>query len=357
MGATSPRRAIRIAPFAVRLAYLLAALALFVLSLESLRLGARPLVPFIREKISIDNPVNALGFGWLFAMAVLSGSPVAATAMTFLDAGVLNGQEAQAMIVGSRLGASFVVLFLGLVYVIRGHRSESSLAAGVLSLLVTQTTYLPAAVVASFALSRGWTEGWGVGVLGSASSVLDRLLGPVTGLLNARVPSWGLFPLGLILLLLSFAVLDRSLPDLRRPGSRFGDLSHLLFRPAVTFALGAGITLISLSVTVSLSLLVPLSARGYIRKENAIPYIMGANVTTLVDTLFAAALLGSPLGISVVLTLMVGVCLVSLVILLVVFRPYERLLVSLTNWIASRRRNLVLFLGLLAAALITLILR
>jgi len=357
VGATSPRRAIRIAPIAVRLAYLLAALALFVLSLESLRLGARPLVPFIREKISIDNPVNALGFGWLFAMAVLSGSPVAATAMTFLDAGVLNGQEAQAMIVGSRLGASFVVLFLGLVYVIRGHRSESSLAAGVLSLLVTQTTYLPAAVVASFALSWGWTEGWAVGVLGSASSVLDRLLGPVTGLLNARVPSWGLFPLGLILLLLSFSVLDRSLPDLRRPGSRFGDLSHLLFRPAVTFALGAGITLISLSVTVSLSLLVPLSARGYIRKENAIPYIMGANVTTLVDTLFAAALLGSPLGISVVLTLMVGVCLVSLVILLVVFRPYVRLLVGLTNWIAGGRRNLVLFLGLLAAALITLILR
>jgi len=357
VGATSPRRAIRIAPIAVRLAYLLAALALFVLSLESLRLGARPLVPFIREKISIDNPVNALGFGWLFAMAVLSGSPVAATAMTFLDAGVLNGQEAQAMIVGSRLGASFVVLFLGLVYVIRGHRSESSLAAGVLSLLVTQTTYLPAAVVASFALSWGWTEGWAVGVLGSASSVLDRLLGPVTGLLNARVPSWGLFPLGLILLLLSFSVLDRSLPDLRRPGSRFGDLSHLLFRPAVTFALGAGITLISLSVTVSLSLLVPLSARGYIRQENAIPYIMGANVTTLVDTLFAAALLGSPLGISVVLTLMVGVCLVSLVILLVVFRPYVRLLVGLTNWIAGGRRNLVLFLGLLAAALITLILR
>jgi Na+/phosphate symporter len=357
VGATSPRRAIRIAPIAVRLAYLLAALALFVLSLESLRLGARPLVPFIREKISIDNPVNALGFGWLFAMAVLSGSPVAATAMTFLDAGVLNGQEAQAMIVGSRLGASFVVLFLGLVYVIRGHRSESSLAAGVLSLLVTQATYLPAAVVASFALSWGWTEGWAVGVLGSASSVLDRLLGPVTGLLDAHVPSWGLFPLGLSLLLLSFAVLDRSLPDLRRPGSRFGDLSHLLFRPAVTFALGAGITLISLSVTVSLSLLVPLSARGYIRQENAIPYIMGANVTTLVDTLFAAALLGSPQGISVVLTLMVGVCLVSLVILLVVFRPVERLLVGLTTWIAGRRRNLVLFLGLLAATLITLILR
>ena len=357
MGTARPRRAIGIPPIIGKLAYLLGALALFALSLESLRLGARPLVPIIRDKFSVDSPLNALGFGWLFAMLVLSGSPVAATAVTFLDAGVLNGQEAQAMIVGSRLGATFVVLFLGMVYVIRGHRAQSSLSVGVLSLLVTQTSYLPAAAVASLALSRGWAQSWAVGPLGSVSSLLDRLLRPISSLLNAYVPPWGLFPVGLGILLLSFAVFDRALPDLQRPGSRFGDLSHFLFRPAVTFALGAAITLVSFSVTVSLSLLVPLSARGYIRQENAVPYIMGANVTTLVDTLFAAALLGSPLGLTVVLTLMASVCLVSLVILLTVFRPYERLLVNLTSWIAGRRRNLLMFLGLLLAALITLMLR
>jgi Na+/phosphate symporter len=338
-------------------AYLLGALLLFVLSLESLRSGARPLVPIIREQISVNNPVNALGFGWLFAMLVLSGSPVAATAVTFLDTGVLTASEAQAMIVGSRLGAAFVVLFLGMVYVVRGHRAEHSLSAGVLSLLVTQTSYLPAAAVASLALARGWTGGWAVGALGSAASILDRLLSPFNWLLDTYVPPGWQFPLGLGMLLLSFALFDRSLPDLQRPRSRFGNLSHLLFRPGVMFALGAVITLFSFSVTVSLSLLVPLSARGYIRQENAIPYIMGANVTTLVDTLFAAVLLGNPEGLSVVLTLMAGVCLVSLVILAAVFRPYERLLVGLTSWIARRRRNLALFLGLLVVALTFLMLR
>jgi Na+/phosphate symporter len=340
-----------------RLAYLVTALLLFALSLESLRMGAQPLIPIIREQISVDNPVNALGFGWLFAMLVLSGSPVAATAVTFLDAGVLSAPEAQAMIVGSRLGASFVVLFLGMVYVVRGHRAEHSLSAGVLSLLVTQTSYLPAAAVAALALSRGWAGGWAVGTLGSAASLLDRMLAPFHWLLETYIPSGWQFPLGLGMLLLSFAVLDRALPDLQRPGARFGNLSRLLFRPGVMFALGAVITLFSFSVAVSLSLLVPLSARGYIRQENIIPYIMGANVTTLVDTLFAAVLLGNPLGLSVVLTLMVAVCLVSLVILMVIFRPYERVLVGLTSWIARRRRNLVLFLGLLVVALTLLMLR
>jgi hypothetical protein len=83
---------------------------------------------------------------------------------------------------------------------------------------------------------------------------------------------------------------------------------------------------------------------------------MGANITTLVDTLFAAVLLGSAAGITVVLTLMLCVSLVSLVILLA-FRPYERLLVGLTGWIAARRRNLLLFLVLLLVALSLLMLR
>jgi Na+/phosphate symporter len=353
----SPARlAVRLLPALRKLAYLAAALALFMLALESLRMGAGSLIPLIRQRMSVDSPVNALGFGWLFAMLVLSGSPVAATAVTFLDAGVLSPPEAQAMIVGSRLGAAFVVLFLGMVYVVRGHRADHSLAAGVLSLLVTKTSYLPAAAVASFALSRGWADGWGARSLGSATSFLERVLGPLIRLLGTYVPSGWHFPLGLGMLLLSFAVFDRALPDLRQPGSRIGNLSHMLFRPGVMFALGAVITLFSFSVTVSLSLLVPLSARGYIRQENIIPYIMGANVTTLIDTLFAAVLLGSSPGMSVVLTLILGVTLVSVAILALVFRPYERLLVGLTNWIARRRRNLILFLGLLMAGLTFLML-
>ena len=62
---------------------------------------------------------------------------------------------------------------------------------------------------------------------------------------------------------------------------------RLLYRPLVTFALGLAVTTLTMSVSVSLSVLVPLSARGYIRRENVIPYIMGANITTFVDTLVA----------------------------------------------------------------------
>jgi sodium-dependent phosphate cotransporter len=110
------------------------------------------------------------------------------------------------------------------------------------------------------------------------------------------------------------------------------------------FILGSALTLITLSVSLSLSLLVPLSARGYVRRENAIPYIMGANITTIVDTVLATVVLGSSDALSVVLASMLSVTLVSLVILLLFFRRYERAMLSLVEWATATSRNLALFM-------------
>ena len=70
------------------------------------------MAPLVRDTFKIDTPANALGFGWLFAYLVMSGSPVAASALTFLDAEVITKYQAFAMITGSWLGASFIVLFI-----------------------------------------------------------------------------------------------------------------------------------------------------------------------------------------------------------------------------------------------------
>jgi Na+/phosphate symporter len=153
-----------------------------------------------------------------------------------------------------------------------------------------------------------------------------------------------LFPIGFVLLFFSLWLFDHVLPELHLEESRLGQVHHLLYRPVVTFLLGAGITALTMSVSVSLSLLVPLSARGYIRRENIIPYIMGANITTFDDTLIAAALLANPAGVTVVLVQMVSVAIVSMFILLLVFSSYERILNQLVSRIGNRRRYLVVYI-------------
>jgi hypothetical protein len=103
-------------------------------------------------------------------------------------------------------------------------------------------------------------------------------------------------------------------------------------------------------VSVSLGLLVPLSARGLIRRENLIPYIMGCNVSTFIDTLVVAALLQSSEGFTVVLVEVLSVATISILVLVVGYEYYERTIVWTVDWALTRNRNLAMYLAVFLIA-------
>jgi Na+/phosphate symporter len=138
--------------------------------------------------------------------------------------------------------------------------------------------------------------------------------------------------------------------------SQVGRVSRLVYRPWVMFVLGAAVTLISMSISVSLSILVPLSNRGFIRRENVIPYIMGASITTFIDTLLAAVLLNNPQASTIVMAQMVSITLVSFVILILFFGRFERANLVLVRWVTRNDRNLALFVAVLLVVPIVLLL-
>ena len=85
-------------------------LALFMLALELMKAGTKGATPLIDDLLDVDDPLSGLGVGWLASYLVLSGSPVAAVALTLLDVGTVGPHTAYAMVVGSRVGASLVVV-------------------------------------------------------------------------------------------------------------------------------------------------------------------------------------------------------------------------------------------------------
>lgn len=317
---------------------------LFILAITIMKEGARGLAPLVRNSFAVDNVANSLGFGWLFAYIIMSGSPVAATALTFFDAGAINKLSAFAMIFGSRLGAGFIVLFIGFIYVLRGRDRAASLSMGLLSLTVTGSTYLVALGLGIIILQTGLLNGFQLdsGVL--LNSIIDIIFDPIAALLVNFLPRWSLFPVGLGIIMLSFNLFDRCLPQMTVKESQVGQMSRLVYRPWVMFALGGVITLISMSVSVSLSILVPLSNRGFVRRENVIPYIMGANITTFIDTLLAAVLLGNASAFTVVFVEMVSITTVSIIILATIYRFYERAVLYTVSRITARNRNLAVFM-------------
>lgn len=337
-----------------RLGILMASLALFIFALQLMKEGARGAAPLVQESLRVTNPFNALGFGWVFAYVVMSGSPVAAAALVFLAHGALSPVDAFAMIAGSRLGASLIVLVIGALYVLRGHQRQRGLSMGLLSLVVTASIYLPALVLGYAVLQAGWLGGirFRVGVL----DLIDRAYGPLVGALAERLPGLAVFGLGMAAVVASFGLFDRGLPRMRLGRGGFGQAARLIYRPMAMFALGLAITAVSLSVSVSLGLLVPLSARGLVRRENVIPYIMGCNVSTFVDTLVVAVLLGSPEGFTVVLVEMLSVAVVSLAVLAVGFGAYERRIVRLVDWTLASGWHLAIFVAVLFLAPLVLVL-
>ena len=62
-------------------------LFLFILAIILMKEGSRGLAPLLQNQFTLNNAANSLGFGWLFAYVIMSGSPVAAAALTFYDAG------------------------------------------------------------------------------------------------------------------------------------------------------------------------------------------------------------------------------------------------------------------------------
>ncbi len=329
---------------------------LFVFALGLMKEGAGGLAPLLQGRLAITNGADSLGFGWLMAYLVLSGSPVAAAAVALLSAGALSPSYAFTMIAGSRLGASFIVLLIGFIYALRGHERWTVLATGVLSLLLTGSIQLLALPMGLLILSRGWLDHFSLPALDKLAAGVNRGLEPLIDPLAAFLPAWALFVVGVGLVTLSFRLFDQAIPKVHLEKTDFGRTTRLIYRPEVMFLMGLVITLLTMSVSISVGILVPLSARGYIRRENIIPYILGANISTLADTLVAAALLGDPRGVTVVATHMVCATLVSLPIILLAYRPYERGVSRALAWVTHGRRNFAFFLGTIFVVPVILVL-
>jgi len=107
---------------------------------------------------------------------------------------------------------------------------------------------------------------------------------------------------------------------------------------------------------VALTVLVPLAAKGLVKRDEALPYIMGANITTLADTLVVAMLQKTPIAAQVVLAEAIGVTVISLLVLAAFYQPVKQAVIRLDDWLVARNGRLALFVGVLFILPIALLL-
>ncbi len=342
----------------VRVLLVVAALWLFLSAITVMKDGAAALAPDLKGSALTDSMASSLGFGWLGAMLVMSGSPMAVTALTLHDGGVLTVSQTLTMLTGSRLGAAFVVLVVAFVYAMRGKLDQktrhASLSIGIFSLMLTAVVYVPALGIGLPLLGSDSFRSVNIVAPASLLNIVKVATAPIVSNIEAIVPQGILFLAGLALLLVSLRLLDAALPDAAET-AHLEEHRDWRNRRWLMFGIGSLVALVTMSVSVALTVLVPAVSKGYFRRRQVLPYIMGANITTLGDTLVAAYVMGNPGGVHVVLAELAGITLITGILLAFLYTPLTEQVVRTTDWILGRKQRLAVFVGVLFTVPITLI--
>ncbi|HYY44826.1 MAG TPA: hypothetical protein VE975_06510 [Actinomycetota bacterium] len=305
----------RIASAAWRTVRLSLGLFLFVGALQLMKTGAAALDILQHRGLLVHNAGSTLGLGWLGALFVLSGSPVAATSLALVSAHSITETMGFTMLTGSRLGAAFVVLVTAVIYALRGKegRRKAPVSTAVMALTTTAIIYIPAAVVGLALLHWGAYHGLKLSFGQQFSNLIDLVYGGILEWAKLQPPGL-VFLGGLAALLLAFRVIDTVLPEMDKKTENPNRVA-LMSRKWPMFGIGSVVALITMSVSVALTVLVPLVAKGYVKRENILPYIMGANITTLGDTMLAAFALHSPAAVRIVLAELICTTTLSVLVL------------------------------------------
>jgi sodium-dependent phosphate cotransporter len=332
-----------------KLVLFLPAMYLFILAVQIMKTGAAAIGPDIQGQFPFANGISTLGFGWLGAYFVLSGSPVAATAISLFGAGTLTKLQTFTMLSGSRLGASFIVLLTGFLYAARNRHDPNRgepIGMGIQAMTMTALVYLPGMMIGYGIIRSGLLDGLNLHASGKLEAAMSVVWGPVVDAIDGVVPDALMFLVGLGVILASFRLLDHVLPQVSSDTTA-AKRAAWMRRPWTMFALGCIVATLTLSVSVALTVLIPLAVKGYVRRDDALPYIMGANITTLADTLVVAMLQRDPVAAQIVLAEAIGVTIVSLAILAFWYQPVKRGVIRLDDYFVGSTRRLAIFVAIL----------
>ena len=324
------------------------AVAVFLFAVQLLGAATDAAAPTLRRVLAavVRGDTAALGLSWLGAYVVGNGSVVAALALSLFKTGLVSTAQLYLLIAGSRLGAAAIVLFIGALDFLQKDRYslQEGVSMGLLTFLVTHSIYIPATVVGYLLLpvvvrpvERGDVPDIEAGVFG---------VSPSTG--EAITDSLGALPAFLVAVALLFGSLqlfDRVLGRVETATLRDRFFRHFE-RRWLSFALGLVITTVTTSVAFSLGVIVPLYNREYVKRDELVPYVLGANIGTLFDALVVALVLPTAVGATAVL-LLLGLSTAVTVVALASHRRYIAAIERIDDRLVDDWRVFVAFVVLL----------
>jgi sodium-dependent phosphate cotransporter len=335
----------------------LATVLLFLFAVQLLGTATDAAAPTLRRLLRrvVVGDAPALGLGWLGAYALANGSVVAAVGLSLFATGALTTTQLFLVVAGSRLGGAAVVVFVGAIdHVQGGHDSvRRSISVGLLAFLLTHSVYLPVTAVGYAGLPALLGPAAGADRGGTVLARSPSPFEPVAGAITTGIGPGPTVLLAVALLFASLRLFDRLLSGVDTAVLR-GWLSDRFRRVPLAFAAGLLLTGLTTSVAFSLGMVVPLYNRGHVERATLVPYVLGANIGTLFDTLLVAVVLESGRGTAVVLAAL-GVATLLTLVALAVHGSYSRAVLAAHDRLLSDRAVFLVFVAALVVVPLALV--
>ncbi|HMJ69688.1 MAG TPA: Na/Pi symporter [Cyclobacteriaceae bacterium] len=297
-------------------AYILAALFIFLLALDLMISSLQHLGASVAETIimATSNPFTGLFIGLLITAIIQSSSATTSMVVALVASGSISLEGAIPIIMGANVGTTITSTIVSLGFITKKKEFRRAVSAGTYHDFFNILTIL---ILFPLEYYYGFLSGISQQI---ASTFFDQPFGPTTrisflgGGLGTIVNNLvQLIDNGFVLIILSFVLLFGSILFFRRvlsgilgletEGGKSADkdsgVQKFFFQsPLKCFGWGLALTAVIRSSTITTSLVVPLVAKKVIRLNQAVPFILGANIGTTI-TAFIAAMSNSNIAISI----------------------------------------------------------
>lgn len=317
---------------------------IFIFAINMLKGSIQTLSPLLNQYLgNLDKPINFLGFGWFTSYLILSGSPIAALSLSIFDGGVISQLSSFFMVAGSRLGAAFILVIIGLVEYFRGESDLiDSTSVAFLTFLLTYLVFIPGTFVSYLIINSDFVNLLQFKLNPEVIAGVNSLFNPGTSFLIDLLGNEISFFASIGVLYFGLYLFDKAFQNLEVEKAKSSWINYLMRNPYFSFALGASITFAAQSVSLSLGIIVPLYLKGYLQRRDLIPYIMGANLATFSDTLLVAIILSNVLAVQVVLSVILGNLIIT-IIALIFYRKFHDFIVNSMNFLMTNKSALIVF--------------
>ncbi len=289
------------------------------------------------------SPSKSFFISYLMTEITMSWSPIAGAFISLWNTLNIGIQNLAAIVMWTRGWVNSFLLITWLLMLFKWKSLRRSLWITVIQFFVTLSTTLLAGVFL-FPLLH-------LKILGNISetisqwlvihSTLEKLIWPITTLIKIHIThNFSILIIGLIALWWGLFLFDKSFSFLKEKENK--EILEKFENSKTAFFSGFIITALTLSLSISVTILLPLYIRKLIDRKLLVAYILWANISTLFDTLFLWAITQSTIGIQVVLSFLIAVT-ISVGIYLLIFKYYRKTIWHLTDHILKNKYRFLTF--------------